>query len=53
MAETDKRIARLGFALREEQRMVAEAARELAQRRLAPSAAERDRTCRLRRHRSR
>lgn len=47
MAETDKRIARLGFALGEEQRMVAEAAREFAQRRLAPSAAERDRTCRF------
>jgi alkylation response protein AidB-like acyl-CoA dehydrogenase len=42
-----KTLDRLGFAFTEEQRMVADAAREFASRRLAPGAAERDRTMRF------
>lgn len=40
-------LGRLGFAFTDEQRMVAEAARDFATRRLAPGAAERDRTARF------
>ncbi|HTJ80452.1 MAG TPA: acyl-CoA dehydrogenase family protein [Polyangiaceae bacterium] len=40
-------LDRLGFALTDEQRMVAETARDFATRRLAPGAAERDRTGRF------
>jgi len=39
-----QRLDRLGIPLTEEQRMVGESAREFATRRLAPGAAERDRT---------
>ena len=39
-----ERIARLGFSLSEEETLVARAARDFADKRLAPGAAERDRT---------
>jgi alkylation response protein AidB-like acyl-CoA dehydrogenase len=44
MAATARRIDRLGIVLTEEQRLISEAARTFATRRLAPGAAERDRT---------
>jgi alkylation response protein AidB-like acyl-CoA dehydrogenase len=44
MTTTARTLDRLALELTEEQRMVAEAARDFAQRRLAPGAAERDRT---------
>lgn len=37
-------VHRLGFSLTEEQRLIGDAARDFAQRRLAPGAAERDKT---------
>ncbi len=40
----DTRINRMGFSLSEEQVMIGAAARDFAQRRLAPRAAERDRS---------
>lgn len=42
-----RRIDRLGFPLTDEQRLVADVARDFAARRLAPGAAERDRTGRF------
>jgi hypothetical protein len=45
--DTARRFSRLGLTLSEEQRMVADAARGFATRRLAPGAAERDRTGRF------
>ena len=44
MTTTGRTLDRLALELTEEQRMVADAARDFAQRRLAPGAAERDRT---------
>ncbi|HSQ64585.1 MAG TPA: acyl-CoA dehydrogenase family protein [Polyangiaceae bacterium] len=44
MTTTAQRLERLGIPLTEEQRMVSDSARELASRRIAPGAAERDRT---------
>ncbi len=44
MSDQLHRVSRLGFRLTEEQEMVAAAAREVASRRIAPGAAERDRT---------
>lgn len=41
------RLERMGIPLTDEQRMVADAARDFATRRLAPGAAERDRTARF------
>lgn len=41
------RLERMGIPLTDEQRMVADAARDFATRRLAPGAAERDRTGRF------
>ncbi|HEX7603608.1 MAG TPA: acyl-CoA dehydrogenase family protein [Polyangiaceae bacterium] len=44
MTTTARTLDRLALELTEEQRMVADASRDFAQRRLAPGAAERDRT---------
>lgn len=44
MSDTARTLERLGIPISEEQRMVGEAARDFATRRLAPGAAERDRT---------
>jgi alkylation response protein AidB-like acyl-CoA dehydrogenase len=44
MSETSRTIDRLALPITEEQRMVGDAAREFAERRLAPGAAERDRS---------
>jgi alkylation response protein AidB-like acyl-CoA dehydrogenase len=44
MIGTAQRLERLGIPLTEEQRMVGDSAREFASRRIAPGAAERDRT---------
>ncbi len=44
MIESTRILDRLGFPLSEEQRLIAHAARDFAVRRLAPGAAERDRT---------
>ncbi len=47
MNDVSGRLGRFGFALSDEQRMVASAAREFSRRRLLPHAAERDRTQRF------
>ena len=47
MSDAARRIARMGFELSESEQLTAATARDFAQRRLAPGAAERDRTGRF------